>query len=129
MKHSILNRILRFFSILVMVFTLGCTTSNMDHQHYNVNSTAMNFMGVWHVTYSNNYIRNYKVDREDRVLFVEESRQAILQRGNDVLLKFNDGKIERWRLHGNHLLVEHWNPASGYPKQQPTETGVGIRVN
>lgn len=129
MKHGVLNRTIRFFSILVMVFTLGCTTSNMDHQHCNVNSTGMNFMGVWRVTYSNNYIRNYKVDSEDRVLFLEESRQAILQRGNEVLLKFNDGKIERWRIHGNHLLVEHWNPASGYPKLPPTETGVGIRVN
>ena len=129
MKNFILNRSIRFFSILVMMFMLGCTTSNMDHQHYNVNSTAMNFMGMWRVTYTNNYIRNYKVDGEDRVLFVEENRQAILQRDNYVLLKFNDGKIERWRLHGNHLLVEHWNPASGYPKQPPTETGVGIRVN
>ena len=129
MKHCILNKSIRFFSILVMVFMLGCATSNVDHQHYNVNSTAMNFMGMWRVTYTNNYIRNYKVDGEDRVLFVEENRQAILQRDNYVLLKFNDGKIERWRLHGNHLLVEHWNPASGYPKQPPTETGVGIRVN
>jgi hypothetical protein len=90
--------------------------------------SASHFVGTWRVTCTNEAIRSYEVDADDTVRFFEENLQTRLQRRGEVFVQFDDGRLERWTLAGERLLVEHWNPASKYPKQPPTEIGIGVRI-
>ena len=46
----------------------------------------------------------------------------IYLKGNDVVLEFDDGKLERLRLVNGMILVEHYDPATRYP-DSPTSRG------
>jgi Concanavalin A-like lectin/glucanases superfamily len=83
--------------------------------------------GTWHVTYTNGAVRTYLVGPDDTVKFLEENRQASIQRDREILVQFEDGKSECWTLGVERLFVEHWNPAAGYPDGSPTEIGIGVR--
>ena len=89
---------------------------------------APGFTGLWRVIYSHGAVRTYHVGADDTVQFIEERRRGALRRGQHVLLQFGDGKIERWTLVKGRLLVQHWNPASGYPRRPPDVTGQGVKV-
>ncbi|HUE69356.1 MAG TPA: hypothetical protein VMP01_00595 [Pirellulaceae bacterium] len=85
-------------------------------------------VGTWKVTYENGAVRTYRFDRRGSARFFEESFTGTLSRDGDHLkLDFGDGKLERLRLQDDELLVEHFNPASGYPSS-PSLKGRGVRT-
>jgi len=83
--------------------------------------------GAWTVRYSNGAIRRYEFDAAGNVLFVDLKQTTALSRlGNDVVLDFGDGKLERIRFADGVLLLEHFDPASRYP-ESPTLTARATR--
>lgn len=80
--------------------------------------------GDWAIKYLNGATRVYRLDgskfeavsatgtngRSETVKGEIESRKD-----NEVVIRFTDGKLERITLAGERLLVEHFNPASGFP--------------
>jgi hypothetical protein len=84
--------------------------------------------GQWKVSYDNGAVRTYRFDARGNALFLEEKLAGTLTRdGERLKLDFRDGKLERIRLDKDELLVEHFNPASGYPNSPPL-AGRGTRV-
>jgi hypothetical protein len=82
--------------------------------------------GFWQVEYSNGTTRTYQIANTGAVRFIEEDRAGrIYLYGNDHLLEFGDGKVERLTLQPT-IKLEHFNPKSRYPLGSPTETGVGV---
>ena len=81
----------------------------------------------WVVKYSGGNIRNYRINEDGQVLFVETNQAGIIsQRGDDLVLDFSDGKLERLKLSEGSLIVEHFDPASRYP-DSPNQTATGVR--
>ena len=97
-------------------------------QYQSEDPAALRFVGTWRVRYTNDAIRTYEVYTDGGVRFPEENRVTQLQGRGEVLVQFDDGKLERWTLAGKRLLVEHWSRASSYPQQTPTQIGIGVRV-
>lgn len=82
--------------------------------------------GLWEVKYSNGNTRTYAIANTGEVLFVEEGLAGqIYLNGNDFLLEFNDGKIERLTLQPT-LKLEHFDPKTTYPLGAPAATGAGV---
>ena len=129
MRHRKLGWISQTHIVFLLVSALGCATARANPQQQSEMSARSDLIGTWRVTYTNNAVRTYEVGSDDTVRFMEENLQARVQRGEEVLLQFDDGKLERWTLAGTRLFVEHWNPASKYPQQPPTVIGIGVRVS
>src|SRR5207244_3245077 len=87
------------------------------------------YAGKWAVTYGNRSTREYLIDADGNVTQPDEDdRRAKLRwRGADLLLDFGDGKLERLKLTGGRLRVEHFNPAGTYPRGRPDTVGTGVR--
>jgi hypothetical protein len=84
--------------------------------------------GIWKVYYTNGATRSYQLTADGRVVFLgSKSRGRFTRSGNDVLVDFNDGKLERfhWRT---TLIVEHYDPKSRYPNGQPSAVGFATKV-
>jgi len=80
-------------------------------------------IGSWKLTYGGGAIRNYQFDGRGNVFFVElQQTGRLARRGDDLLLDFGDGKLERLRIVDGAVLVDHYDPASRYP-DSPTLTG------
>jgi|GEM_PF-4155081 len=85
------------------------------------------FAGNWKVIYEEGHVRNYQIDENGNVFFLEENWNASLsKRGADILVDFKDGKLERFTMVDGVLVVEHFNPASRYP-DSPNFKGKGVR--
>lgn len=84
--------------------------------------------GVWRVAYRNGAIRTYVFQPDGKVQFVEVNLHCTLCTRPEVLLSFDDGKIERLWISGDEFRVEHWNPATDYPGGEPL-TGIGRRLH
>lgn len=80
--------------------------------------------GEWEIKYGNRSTRTYRVHPHGKVDFGDREGQLQIQ-GNDTLLDFGDGKLERLSF---KLVVEHYNPASRYPIQAPSTLGTGTRA-
>lgn len=82
-------------------------------------------VGVWRFRYNNNAIRTYRINRSGKVYFVEENRVGNFEiRGDDVLIDFDDGKLEVVRpIKSLHL--DHYNPAKSYPNGTADTSAVG----
>jgi Protein kinase domain len=95
--------------------------NNADLEHFRP------FEGTWVVAYSNKVLRNYVVNREGNVLLdPPQERFRLSMRGNDVVME-GDIAMERWRLEGEKLRIDHYNPKDLYPDQPPPVTGLAER--
>jgi hypothetical protein len=83
--------------------------------------------GVWRITYENGAVRTYVFQPDGVVQFLEAQRQCAMCVRPEILLAFNDGKIELLSLDGEQLRVQHWDPGTGYPDAACLR-GVGQRV-
>lgn len=92
------------------------------------------FAGNWKVTYSVGTIRNYAITADGQVTQDEQDGKPpkttkLTVKGNDVLLDLQEGWIERLKVNGKTLAVEHFNPKSLYPAGQPNARGTGSLVS
>jgi hypothetical protein len=84
--------------------------------------------GIWRVAYSNGVDRQYEIDALGNVSLDRGSQRGSLElRGNDVVLDFGDGKLERWVLTTGGLVVEHYDDARIYPGRASI-SGRGIKI-
>jgi hypothetical protein len=87
--------------------------------------------GTWTIAYKNNAVRVYTIEAAGSVSFKWDTagggeKKAILKKSpnGDVLIDFNDGKLETIRRFGTDILIQHFNPKTGYPSSPPL-LGVG----
>lgn len=84
--------------------------------------------GAWHVEYDGGFVRTYVFQPNGTVEFVQEARRCTLVTRPELLLAFNDGKIERLRITGTDAFaVEHWSPGTGFPQDAPRK-GIARRI-
>lgn len=70
--------------------------------------------GTWTITYGNGVIRNYIIEDDGTVKWVEDKKSGqIVKRGEDILIDFNDGNLERIAIK-EVLYVEHFSPKAKY---------------
>jgi hypothetical protein len=101
------------------------------------------FKGRWLVPYANRRLREYAIDNKGNVEFVRESTvdatgkvinprevkrsTKVIKQGNDYLLDFEDGTIERLLMKNGNLVVEHFDPKALYPKGRPSVVATSVR--
>lgn len=84
--------------------------------------------GIWRVSYSNGVERQYEIDALGNVALDRGLQRGSLElRGNDVVLDFGDGKLERWVLNTGGLVVEHYDDARMYPGRASI-SGRGLKI-
>jgi hypothetical protein len=83
----------------------------------------------WKVTYTTGWVRYYEIDVNGNIFFTAEGKQSRLERLSDgsFRVEFGDGKLERLKLDGQLLRVEHFDPASNFP-DRVSLTGVGQKL-
>ena len=91
------------------------------------------FAGTWKVTYNVGSVRTYAISPEGVVTHNENNGKPpqtvrLIVKGNDVLLDLQQGWIERLRVTGKTLNVDHFNPKTLYPVSQPNAKGTGTLV-
>jgi hypothetical protein len=84
------------------------------------------YEGTWILAYQKGNGRRYVIDAEGNVSWGPR-RARLTGRGADLILDFGDGKLERVRLAGRRLQVEHFDPATSFPRK-PTQSAVGDRI-
>lgn len=98
-------------------------------------TAAAKLAGTWKITYSTGELRTYAVSSDGSVSFLHfdptgrlsgTTKKKLLLKGGDVLVEFQEGAIERLKVSGGKLLVEHFNPKTLYPKGQPAAKGTGV---
>ena len=87
--------------------------------------------GAWKITYAGNgAVRNYEIDPNGNVSFDDGTgkiwKTTLFKQGMDIIFDIKDGKLERFRLDGEILLVEHFDQASSFP-DSPKYIGRGER--
>lgn len=84
--------------------------------------------GSWQVAYSNGAERTYEIDALGNVAF-ENGRQrgSFEMRGDDIILDFGDGKLERWGPTNSGLVIEHYDDARMYPGRAAI-SGRAVRI-
>jgi hypothetical protein len=83
-------------------------------------------VGTWDVLYSNGHRRTYKLFPDGTVEWVGTRRTAkAFQRGGDLLLEIESGKLERLSAWNGRLVLEHYYPATHYPNDPPDQIGFG----
>ena len=88
------------------------------------------FAGTWKVAYSVGTTRNYVITADGQVTLDDHDGKPpkttkLIVKGNDVLLDLQDGWIERLRISGKTLAIDHFNPKGLYPAGQPNAKGTG----
>jgi hypothetical protein len=81
--------------------------------------------GTWSIKYANGTARQYVIDLKGNVTW-GGAMGKVVQNGRDLLIDFNDGKIERVSRTATGLLIEHFNPKNTYPKKVDTR-GIGTK--
>jgi hypothetical protein len=85
--------------------------------------------GTWQVVFPSGAIRVYVVDAKGNVSFPAEQRVAKLKgQPRELLVDFEDGKLERWTIADGRLFCEHWDPKTDFGKQSPALISVGAKV-
>ncbi len=92
------------------------------------------FAGHWKLLYANGPTRRYEITADGAFVFVEESGNRRPRRvvhlkwsRGDCLVEPQEGAIERLRITGGKLELEHFNPKSAYPAGAPLTTATGSR--
>lgn len=97
---------------------------------------VVRFAGLWAIEFTNGDKRRYAISADGTVAFVEAggkpqpspARAKLTLKGNDFLLDWNNGAIERLKIAGKNLAIEHFNPKATYPAGQPFARGTGVIV-
>jgi hypothetical protein len=91
-------------------------------------------VGKWVVQYeqggTRTFIRTYEFKKDGTVLFVDESKNVTLaRRGDAYLMDFSDGRLDRLKLIGPNLFVEHYYSKTSFESgQRPDSVGRGVRT-
>lgn len=76
--------------------------------------------GTWSIKYHPNGVRRTYVVKPNGDVSCTEGTSAftgkIKKEGADLLLDFNDGKLERLTFAGNRVFVEHYDPKGSFPQ-------------
>jgi hypothetical protein len=110
---------------------------------YHPEPPGARFKGRWLVPYPNRVLREYVIDAKGNVEFLREGtvdakgkvinprevkRSAkVIKQGNDYLLDFEDGALERLYMKGGNLVVERFEPKARYPKGRPSLVATSVR--
>jgi serine/threonine protein kinase len=102
------------------------------------------FRGRWLVPFASRVIREYLIDAKGNVEYLREGtidakgriinpreikRSAkVIKQGNDFLVDFQDGTLERLSLKNGGLIVEHFDPKDQYPKGRPSLVATCVRA-
>lgn len=101
----------------------------------NIAAAAARLAGTWKITYTNGDSRTYVITADGAASFLSfdaegrvygTNKKKLLLKGGDVLVEFQEGAIERLKLAGGKLQVEHFNPKAQYPRGQPAAKGTGV---
>jgi hypothetical protein len=103
----------------------------------NLYSAAAKLAGTWKISYSNGDSRTYAFSTDGHATFFALDlsgkitgtfKKKMFMKGGDVLVEFQEGAVERLKISGGKLQVEHFNPKTQYPKGQPAAKGTGVPV-
>jgi hypothetical protein len=87
-------------------------------------------VGKWRVQFTNGVVE-VCVIRKDRTVSVVEPRRTsgghISSQGSSWVIRCRDDRIERWTPDAKRFSVEHWFPASQFPRGRPV-LGIATRV-
>ena len=85
-------------------------------------ATFARYAGVWLIRYQNGAIRQYTIEPNGDVEWTDfnpAKKGRITAQGNDHLLDFEDGKIERISVNGSEVRIEHFDPMAKYRDRLP----------
>jgi hypothetical protein len=91
------------------------------------------FAGVWFLEYKPVGTRRYVIMPDGRVTHEENNgapvspprETKIVMNGQDFLIDFGDGAVERLSMRGNRLVSELFSPKTLYPKGRPNFQATG----
>ena len=97
---------------------------------------VVKFAGLWAIEYTNGDKRRYAISADGTEAFVEAggkpqpspAKARLTLKGNDFLVDWGNGALERMKITGKNLSVEHFNPKTNYPAGQPLTRGTGVIV-
>lgn len=75
-------------------------------------------VGAWVVTFANGVVEVCDVRPDGDAAVSEPNRTAAGRaelRGGEVVIAFEDDRVERWTVVGDRRVVEHFYPASEFP--------------
>lgn len=130
-----------YFIAVVQGFNFANGTINFIHAAAEPSKDGFTqFAGKWLVKYDNKYTHEYVISADGSLSFdrcyepngtptiKKDEQKAKLDRlDGAVLVSFANGKlVERFRLEGDRLIIERFDPISLYPKM-PNNKGIGVR--
>ena len=97
---------------------------------------VVRFAGLWAIEYTNGDKRRYAISTDGTVAFVEAggkpqpspAKAKLTLKGSDFLIDWGNGSLERVKIAGKNLSIEHFNPKTNYPAGQPLSHGTGVIV-
>lgn len=97
---------------------------------------VVRFAGLWAIEFTNGDKRRYAISTDGTVAFVESggkpqpspAKAKLTLKGNDFLVDWGNGALERMKIAGKNLAIEHFNPKANYPAGQPLTRGTGVIV-
>ncbi|HEY0983928.1 hypothetical protein [Schlesneria sp.] len=102
-----------------------------EREEFSKPSEFQKFEGHWFVRFKN-VVHTYKIARDGEVKFGEKTydRTGQLYRNNgDVLLKYEEGKLERFTIVRGKLIVFHYHPEGLYAADKPpSDRGEGTLI-
>lgn len=96
-------------------------------------SGVVRFVGTWAIQYANGVSRRYSFAADGNVTYdelggkpvVPPTKVKLMLKGTDFVIDWGDGSLERFKISGKNLNVEHFNPKATYPAGPPSARGVG----
>ena len=73
--------------------------------------------------------RQFRIDAKGNASEISEPNRPgkLIKEASDILMDFNDGKVNRIRLRSGKLYLEHFFPRQNYPNKKPYTTGTGTK--
>jgi RNA polymerase sigma factor (sigma-70 family) len=93
-------------------------------------AVAERLVGTWAVKFENGVNEWCRVNKDRTAKVAEPQRRSpgkVEVRDGAVLVVYDDDRLERWTPAGDGAAVEHWFPASNYPKRKPVK-GIAERT-
>ena len=94
------------------------------------------FVGTWKVVYNHGVTRNYVINGEGILSGTEADGKTpvgtvkLMMKGDEVLMNGIGGFIERFKMSGKTMMIEHWSSKTLYPGIPPNFSGnrhIGLR--
>ncbi len=82
------------------------------------------YAGEWTIKYTSGFSRDYSIDATGKISASDGTTGSLTRSKPDVVANLSDGKLERFRLIGNTLQIDHFSAPANYPSNVTT-TGVG----